>query len=181
MLRQIIEQHIAHVLHRANALTLLSDRQKGLLEGVERVFPASAHGYCLKHLEDNLRKHYKHPELKNYLWKAARATTESEFNDAIMEMRQIDNDAVNWLLDHASPTHWAEIYFPGKRYGHLTSNIAESLNAWLLRARELPILAMFETIRQQLMDWFTTRRLNECDNAGATLAGANIADLRTFG
>ena len=158
-----------HVLHRSNALTMLSDRQKGLLEGVQHVFPASAHGYCLKHLEDNLRKRYKHPELKNYLWKAARATTESEFNDAILEMRQIDKAAVKWLFEHADPTHWAEIYFPGKRYGHLTSNIAESLNAWLLRARELPILAMFETIRQQLMDWFAKRRLIERDNVGSML------------
>ena len=156
-----------HVLHRSNALTMLSDRQKGLLEGVQHVFPASAHGYCLKHLEDNLRKRYKHPELKNYLWKAARATTKSEFNEAILEMRQIDKAAVKWLFEHADPTHWAEIYFPGKRYGHLTSNIAESLNAWLLRARELPILAMFESIRQQLMDWFTKRRLIEGDNVGS--------------
>ena len=42
--------------------------------------------------------------------------------------------------------------------GYLTSNIAESLNSWLLAAREMPILAMFEQIRHQLMELFTVRR-----------------------
>src|SRR5579859_5711114 len=73
-------------------------------------------------------------------------------------MTKIDPKAVPWLLKNAKPEHWAEIYFPGRRYGHLTSNIAESLNSWLLTAREMPILAMFEQIRHQLMEWFTARR-----------------------
>src|SRR4030095_7960020 len=54
----------------------------------------------------------------------------------------------------------------GKRYGHLTSNIAESLNSWILQAREQPIIAMFETIRHQLMDWFTARRLIDAETHG---------------
>ena len=51
-----------------------------------------------------------------------------------------------------------ELYFPGCRYGHITSNIAESLNSSLLEAREKPILGMFEHIRQHLMSWYTERR-----------------------
>ena len=49
-------------------------------------------------------------------------------------------------------------HFPGRRFGHLTSNIAESLNAWLLQARDLPILPMLEGIRHRLMDLFEKRR-----------------------
>ena len=79
-------------------------------------------------------------------------------------------------MRNTSPTYWAEIYFPGHRYGHLTSNIAESLNAWLLRARELLILSMFEIIRQQLMGWYETRRLLEADNAGLNPSLKNLAD-----
>src|SRR5262249_18478305 len=62
--------------------------------------------------------------------------------------------------------HWAELYFPGRRYGHFTSNIAESLNSWILEARELPILAMLEKIRQQLMEWFAVRRVKEVETQG---------------
>ena len=56
--------------------------------------------------------------------------------------------------------------FPGKRYGHLTWNIAEALNAWILEAREMPVLPMFERIRHQLMDWFTKRRTVEANTVG---------------
>ena len=73
-------------------------------------------------------------------------------------MSKINPAAPAWLLETAHPRHWADLYFEGSRYGHLTSNIAESLNAWLLSAREMPILAMLETIRQQLMTWFVDRR-----------------------
>ena len=42
------------------------------------------------------------------------------------------------------------------------SNIAESFNSVILQAREMPILAMFETIRMQIMDWFSARhQINE--------------------
>jgi hypothetical protein len=53
--------------------------------------------------------------------------------------------------------HWAEAYFPGRRYGHFTSNIAESLNAWLLEAREMPIFRIMEYIRGHLMKWYQER------------------------
>ena len=70
---------------------------------------------------------------------------------ALQEMATINPASVTWLLQHAPPQHWAELYFPSHRYGHLTSNIAESLNSWLLVAHEMPILPMFEKIRHQLM------------------------------
>jgi hypothetical protein len=49
---------------------------------------------------------------------------------------------------------------------NFTSNIAESLNSWLLVAQEMPILAMFKKIRQQLMTWFVERREIDKNNTG---------------
>src|SRR5438046_8188749 len=95
-------------------ITLLSDRQKGLIEGCSVVFPDSSHGYCLRHLQENFHKKFKHPDLKNLLWDAARATKQEDFDDALSKMSKIDSEAVPWLLSHASPEHWAELYFTGK-------------------------------------------------------------------
>ena len=81
-------------------------------------------------------------------------------------MTKIDDKAVPWLLSHAKPEHWAELYFEGKRYGHFTSNIAESLNSAILAARELPILPMFEHIRHQLISWFTARSEMDLNTQG---------------
>ena len=63
-------------------------------------------------------------------------------------------------LNTADPSHWATCKFSGKRFGHLTSNIAESLNAWLLEARAMPILGMMELIHHKIMSWFYERRVN---------------------
>jgi len=173
MLRPIIEQHVPRFL-LPGELTFLSDRQKGLIEGVQNIFPDSAHGYCLKHLQANFHKKFKNKELSSLLWAAATATTLEKFEEALTNMDGIDPRAKLWLLDHASPEHWAEIFFVGRRYGHFTSNIAESLNSWLLEAREKPILPMFEQIRHQLMGWFAERRGKE--STTQTLLVSNVAN-----
>ena len=85
-------------------------------------------------------------------------------------MNGINPLAFQWLQANADPVHWAEVYFEGRRYSHLTSNISESLNSWLLRARELPILAMLETIRHQLMQWYANRRHLEDRTQGLVVA-----------
>ena len=118
LLRQVISQHASSFLN-PGTLTFLSDRQKGLLDGVQNHFPDSPHAYCLRHLEDNFHKAFKHPKLKSLLWKAARATTQEEFDQAIENMNGIDPRAGPWLLSHANPEHWAELYFKGRRYARI--------------------------------------------------------------
>jgi hypothetical protein len=152
------------------ALVFLSDRQKGLLKAVGDVFPGCPHGHCLKHLEANFHKQFKDKNLLPFLWKAASTTTQPAFDKALEDMTKINPKAVPWLLENVNPEDWAEIYFSGRRYGHLTSNIAESLNSWLLEARSKPILAMFNQIRHQLMGWFTSRRTLEDRTPGLLVA-----------
>jgi zinc finger SWIM domain-containing protein 3 len=156
----------------ADSLVILSDRQNGLLEGVERLFPESPHGFCLRHLQDNMHKEFKHADLINLLRGAARAKTEAEFEKCMTDMKALDPGCVDWLLDESrDPEYWADLYFRGKRYGHLMSDIAEAFNAKLLAAREMPILAMLEEIRQHVMGWFSSRRLSEDETLGCIVSG----------
>ena len=157
-LRTALIEHVPDILERENALIILSDRAKGLLKGVPAIFPLAAHGYCLKHLEKNLKSTYKNPTLVTLLWKMAAAKTPSEFDELLLKFQEINPKAAEWLLGEADPQYWVDCYFPGRRYGHYTSNIAESLNSWLLTAREKPLRPMVETIRTKLMDWFERRR-----------------------
>ena len=125
LLLTVVQSHALQSLID-KALVFLSDRQKGLLKAVEDVFPGCPHGYCLKHLEVNFHKEFKDKNLLPFLWQAASATNQLAFDKALENMTSINPKAVSWLLQHAKTEHWAEIYFPGRRYGHLTSNIAES-------------------------------------------------------
>jgi hypothetical protein len=165
-LRTKVIQPYAPQWLNSDQLVLLSDRQKGLIDGVSSVFPLAPHGFCLRHLEENFHKKFKNVELKKLLWKAARAREKKEFEDAMTAMMSINSRSVSWLTENAPSQYWSELHFPGKRYGHLTSNIAESLNAWLLEARELPVLPMMERIRHQLMNWYDQRRHLEINTVG---------------
>ena len=97
----------------------------------------------MRHLHENFHKKFKHPDLGILLWQAACSTTEDVYLNTIKKMRDINEKAVDWLLKEAKSEFWVECYFEGIRYGHLTSNIAESFNSKILTAREQPILAMF--------------------------------------
>eukprot|EP00262_Sarcandra_glabra_P012136 TRINITY_DN3062_c2_g1_i1.p1 TRINITY_DN3062_c2_g1~~TRINITY_DN3062_c2_g1_i1.p1 ORF type:complete len:750 (-),score=90.17 TRINITY_DN3062_c2_g1_i1:97-2346(-) len=138
-------------------LTILSDRQKGIVDGVEANFPTAFHGFCMRHLSDSFRKEFNNTMLVNLLWEAAHALTVIEFEAKILEIEEISQDAAYWIR-RIPPRLWATAYFEGTRFGHLTANIVESLNSWILEASGLPIVQMMECIRRQLMTWFNERR-----------------------
>ncbi|KAJ8747749.1 hypothetical protein K2173_005354 [Erythroxylum novogranatense] len=137
-------------------LTILSDRQKGIVDGVEANFPTAFHGFCMRHLSESFRKEFNNTMLVNFLWEAAHALTVIEFEAKVLEIEEISQDAAYWIED--SPRLWATAYFEGTRFGHLTANIVEALNSWILEASGLPIIQMMECIRRQLMTWFNERR-----------------------
>nr|QBG82579.1 uncharacterized protein [Papaver somniferum] len=59
--------------HHAGRITFISDRQKGLLEYVPKVFPGARVRYCFRHLYKNFKKYHKAPTLHNLLWNACKA------------------------------------------------------------------------------------------------------------
>src|SRR5437667_12347105 len=71
--------------------------QKGLLEAIELLFPNSLHGYCLRHLYENMHKKHKNPQLREHLYNAARAVTKDEYDTAIQRMRDVDPRAVECM------------------------------------------------------------------------------------
>ncbi|GFP99760.1 hypothetical protein PHJA_002120100 [Phtheirospermum japonicum] len=138
-------------------LTILSDRQKGIVDGVEANFPTAFHGFCMRHLSESFRKEFNNTMLVNLLWDAAHALTVIDFEAKVLEIEEISQDAAYWIR-RIPPRLWATAYFEGTRFGHLTANILESLNTWILEASGLPIIQMMECIRRQLMTWFNERR-----------------------
>nr|XP_043635931.1 uncharacterized protein LOC122607077 [Erigeron canadensis] len=138
-------------------LTILSDRQKNIVEGVEANFPTAFHGFCMRHLSESFRKEFNNTMLVNHLWDAANALTVMEFESKILEIEEISQEAAYWIR-RVPPRLWATAYFEGTRFGQLTANIIESLNVWILEASGLPIIQMMECIRRQLMMWFNERR-----------------------
>ncbi|GBG87271.1 hypothetical protein CBR_g45331 [Chara braunii] len=73
----------------AEIITFLSDRDNGLIDEVSDVFPSSPHGYCMRHLSENIKKRNKCSECQKLLWAAARANTVAKFDNLIAHMREL--------------------------------------------------------------------------------------------
>ncbi|XP_003568114.1 uncharacterized protein LOC100835098 [Brachypodium distachyon] len=138
-------------------LTILSDRRKGIVDGVDINFPTAFHGYCMRHLSETFRKEFNNSVLVNLLWEAASVLTATDFETKLLEIEDTSQEAVAWIRE-IPPRLWATAFFDGPRYGQLTANITESLNSWILDASSLPINQMMECLRRQLMTWFNERR-----------------------
>ncbi|KAI3895566.1 hypothetical protein MKX03_011775 [Papaver bracteatum] len=180
-------------------LTILSDRQKGIVDGVEANFPTAFHGFCMRHLSDSFQKEFNNTMLVNLLWEAAWALTAIEFEAKMLEIEEISQAAAHWIR-RTPPRLWATAYFEGSRFGQLTAEMVEFLNSWILEASGLPIIQMMECIRRQMMTWFNERReasmrwntllsarsyqvlcANESEFEVISHEGTHIVDTRTRG
>ncbi|XP_028075949.1 uncharacterized protein LOC114278140 [Camellia sinensis] len=62
---------------------------------------------------------------------------------------------------------WGCQQIPGRRYGEMSSNAAESFNSWIREARNLPITRMVDNNRGQIMRQMAKRRLSAHTWTGA--------------
>lgn len=145
-------------------ITFVADRQKGLRESIADIFTGSYHAYCLRYLTEqfirDLKGQFSH-EVKRLMvedfYAAAYATTPESFQRSIESIKSISLEAYNWIVQ-SEPLNWANSYFHGARYNHMTSNFGELFYSWASDAHELPITQMVDVIRGKIMELIYTRR-----------------------
>ncbi|PWA63566.1 transposase, MuDR, Zinc finger, SWIM-type, MULE transposase domain protein [Artemisia annua] len=159
-------QELKAALTTCNGLTFVADREKGLKESISDVFQDETvyHAYCIRCLSEqlirDLKGQFSH-EVKRLivddLYAAAYAPRAEDFLKCIDSIKSISVEAYNWVIE-SEPNHWANAYFPGKRYNHMTSNFGEMFYSWASEAHELPITQMVDTVRGKIMELIHTRR-----------------------
>ena len=149
-------QSALHIINGGLGIVFISDREKGIEASLREVSPRSAHGFCVFHIQKNVKKHFQ-TSLEGLLFKAAKAPTVFEFNEQMALMRALHHEAGAYVtaIDN---TKWARAFFPVRRLGHVTSNIAESMNKWLDEARFKDPVGLFSTFIMKLNVVFEKRR-----------------------
>nr|XP_043633086.1 uncharacterized protein LOC122604263 [Erigeron canadensis] len=138
-------------LDKRSNYTFMSDRQKGIIQAIAKVFPCVEHRYCLKHIHENMKLQWRGTAFKNHIWKCAIATTVPGFNKFMLEFKNYNEAAYNWLLK-IPPQHWARSHFTGRAKSDvLLNNMCEVLNSKLVKGRAMPIIHCLEFIREYLM------------------------------
>ncbi|CAH9126317.1 unnamed protein product [Cuscuta epithymum] len=132
----------------------MSDKQKGLVEAFKAVSLANEHRYCVKHMYENYKKIFRGAEYKKKLWFAASTGSLRSWERQMEGIKKFDEAAYNWIMQY-DPSTWSRSHFSIQAQSDaLQNNICESFNAYILRARDMPILSMFEWIRRRLMARF---------------------------
>lgn len=108
---------------------------------MEDVLPKALESFCVFHIEKNQKTKF-HTTLDGQLFKAAKAMTLKDFHDVMNRMKWIHEEAWDYI-EGTKPEEWARALFPVRRYGHVTSNIAESANARIDYARHFDPVGVF--------------------------------------
>ncbi|KAI3901620.1 hypothetical protein MKW92_053338 [Papaver armeniacum] len=122
------------------ALTFISDRQKGLIEGVAVNFSDinHYHRYCFRHLYKNFKKLHPGKNLEFMTWRAARSFSEVGHKIWMDRLKEAKESAPEWF-DREPDETWARAYFDrSSKCEHVTSNFCEAFNSWILDLRRLP-------------------------------------------
>ena len=81
----------------------------------------------------------------------------------LFAIRSEFSQAVSWI-DQIPLEKWAQAFDGGKRFGHMTTNLAKCTNFVLRGAWSLPISALVKTTFETIKDWFfnEAQRLTAC-------------------
>ncbi|GJX69436.1 mutator type transposase [Tanacetum coccineum] len=84
-------------LHPNSNFTFISDRKKGIIPAIKTVYPNAEHGYCLRHIHENIKQGWCGQAYKDLLWRAASATNVRDFEKCMLELKMMNPKAHEWL------------------------------------------------------------------------------------
>ncbi|XP_026420744.1 uncharacterized protein LOC113316808 [Papaver somniferum] len=151
----LVEELKAH----PKALNFISDRQKGLIEGVSVNFSDvnHFHRYCFKHLYKNFKKLHPGKNLEFMTWRAARSFSEVGHKIWMDRLKEAKESAPAWF-DREPVETWARAYFDrSSKYEHVTSNFCEAFNSWILDLRRMPVCKLVQKFHLLMMRIFYDR------------------------
>ncbi|GJS70060.1 transposase, MuDR, MULE transposase domain protein [Tanacetum coccineum] len=128
-------------------LLFISDRHAAIALAVQNEFPLAYHVVCCRHLMMNLS--LKRDRTRLYL-EIMQAYTTEDFSSNMSHLQDIQPDAYDKLCQ-VGPQRWSRAHRPLVRYNYLTSN---SVNAYTVVYRKLPVLKLAETYRAMVQDWY---------------------------
>ncbi|PWA93277.1 PB1 domain-containing protein [Artemisia annua] len=161
-LRNALPEHLT--------ITFVADFQKGLRESVPEIFGDQCfHAYCLGYLAEkfvkDLTEHFSHEARRlmvEDLYAAAQAMKLEVYEKYTQDIKAISPEAYNWII-HSEPEHWANCFFRGIRYNHMTANFGNGFYSWVSEANELPITQLIDELRGKMMQVIYDRRVKSSE------------------
>ncbi|XVF34563.1 hypothetical protein REPUB_Repub18cG0069500 [Reevesia pubescens] len=158
-------EQLRSAVSTSHSITFVSDRDKGLMKHVLEIFENAHHGYSLYYLMDSFIQNLKGPfhgegraSLPGSFLAAAKAVRLDGFRMYTEQIKRVSSNAYDWVM-HNEPEYWANAFFKGEHFNHITLDIAESYAKWIEEARELPIIPKLEVLRCKIMELMSGRQM----------------------
>ena len=144
-------------------VTFISDRNPGLLSAYPHVFPNNPHGFCFRHLVENLSKKYPsqsplHKSVPYLFMCCAYSRTPDSYETNLAKLKEEGGSIVEDFLKDIPKESWCSAFFNGERFGEMTNNLAETFNNWVGDLKSLPIYDLNEGIRTKSMERIAERK-----------------------
>lgn len=134
-------------------LTIVSDRQKGLVPALSSIIPSARHYYCCHHIAENIKAASCDRAIVLKFWRAAKAFRPCEYEAYMNDILAVDQGAHTYI-NTIGKQHGSNAYVKGRRYDMITSNATECTNALLNDIRVLPITKQVEEIHTKLIEFY---------------------------
>ena len=150
------------VLSPQREICVISDRHQGILNAVEIDIPGHAplhHRWCMRHFCSNFYRACGSKEFSDDLQDCCLAFSEKRFANlynTLLANRSLNAGGQEFLNRHIPFTKkWARAFDEdGRRYGQMTSNMAECFNKVLKGVRALPVTAIVQYTFTKLNEYF---------------------------
>nr|GLL37801.1 Transposase, MuDR, plant [Ipomoea trifida] len=125
---------------------------EGLLRSISDLLPFVEQRMCARHIYARWGKRFRGDELKFQFWICARSPNKPEFEKNMATLKQINEEAHDYLKEQWDPIHWCQAFFSDfSKCDVIDNNMCETLNGVILEARCKPIISMLEEIRVYIM------------------------------
>lgn len=131
---------------------------QAILHAVKSVLPEAEHRHCARHIFAHWHKTYKGDDFKIAFWKIAKAYNKTDYEDALQELRNMDDDAANDFLSYKPEVFCRSFMDPTIRSDAITNNMSETFNGYIVNARLKHLIYMKEDIRASLMKRIVEKR-----------------------
>lgn len=114
---------------------------------------------CVQHLYCNFKKLHRRKALKDMLWRIVRSSNLQLYEAAMKDLEEYDVAAFTWVKKGPILNQWRRAFFSDHvKSDMLCNNLSESFKAFILEARDKPIISLMEGIRVLIMQKIEGRR-----------------------
>ena len=144
-------------------ITIISDRNPGIITAVRNVFGSERHAYCYRHVKENFSKEFgrlirgksrvkaqQKEDALRLLDAIAYARLDEDYQSAMTKLSVFSPELAEWVETDGDVGKWALSRFGFMRWDSMTSNLAESFNAWILEERKHNVCTFIHEHRDKL-------------------------------